>query len=113
MDFTFNDEQTAVHEAADGIFAGLVDPDRVQEIEASEDRVDRALWAELAKADLLGLSVPTADGGGGYGMVELCLLLEAQGKVVPRCRCGRPSCWVRSRWPSSVPTRCGPRCCPG
>ena len=82
MDFTFNDEQTAVHEAADGIFAGLVDPDRVQEIEASEDRVDRALWAELAKADLLGLSVPTADGGGGYGMVELCLVLEAQGKVV-------------------------------
>ena len=82
MDFTFNDEQTAVREAADGIFAGLVDPDRVQEVEATEDRVDRALWAELARADLLGLAVPTADGGAGYGMVELCLLLEAQGAVV-------------------------------
>jgi len=82
MDFTFNDEQTAVREAADGILSGLVDPDRVAAVEASEDRVDRALWAELAKADLLGLAVPTADGGGGYGMVELCLLLEAQGKVV-------------------------------
>ena len=82
MDFTFNDEQTAVREAVDGILSGLVDPDRVQEIEATEDRVDRDLWAALAKADLLGLAVPTADGGGGYGMVELCLLLEAQGKVV-------------------------------
>ena len=82
MDFTFNDEQTAVREAVSGIFDGLVDPDRVEEVEASEDRVDRALWAELAKADLLGLAVPTADGGAGYGMVELCLLLEAQGKVV-------------------------------
>ena len=82
MDFTFNDEQTAVREAADGILSGLVDPDRVQEIEGSDDRVDRALWAELAKADLLGIAIPTAHGGGGFAMVELCLVLEAQGKVV-------------------------------
>jgi len=82
MDFTFDDDQTAVREAADGILIGLVDPDRVQEVEDSEDRVDRALWAELAKADLLGLAVPSTYGGGGYGLVELCLLLEAQGRVV-------------------------------
>jgi acyl-CoA dehydrogenase len=82
MDFTFNDDQTAVREAVDGIFTGLVDPDRVQAVETTEERVDRELWAELARADLLGLAVPAAHGGGGYGMVELCLLLEAQGKVV-------------------------------
>ncbi len=82
MDFTFNDEQTAVSEAVQGIFSGLVTPDRVQEVEATEDRVDRELWAELARADLLGLAVPDSYGGGGYGMVELCLLLEAQGAVV-------------------------------
>jgi alkylation response protein AidB-like acyl-CoA dehydrogenase len=82
MDFNFNDEQNAVREAVTGIFAGLVDPDRVQEVEASQDRVDTVLWAELARADLLGLAVPEAHGGGGFGMVELCLLLEAQGKVV-------------------------------
>ena len=82
MDFNFNDEQNAVREAVTGIFAGLVDPDRVQEVEASDDRVDAVLWAELARADLLGLAVPEAHGGGGYGMVELCLLLEAQGNVV-------------------------------
>jgi alkylation response protein AidB-like acyl-CoA dehydrogenase len=82
MDFNFNDEQNAVREAVTGIFAGLVDPDRVQVVEASQDRVDTVLWAELARADLLGLAVPEAHGGGGFGMVELCLLLEAQGKVV-------------------------------
>ncbi|MGD0880621.1 MAG: acyl-CoA dehydrogenase family protein [Acidimicrobiales bacterium] len=82
MDFTFNDEQNAVREAADGILSGLVDPDRVARVEAGADRVDRELWAELAKADLLGLAVPAESGGGGYGLVELCLLLEAQGKVV-------------------------------
>ena len=82
MDFTFNDEQTAVREAVDTILAGRVDPDRVEEVEATEERVDRELWAELARADLLGLAVPEAHGGGGFGMVELCLLLEAQGRVV-------------------------------
>jgi acyl-CoA dehydrogenase len=82
MDFTFDEEQRAIQESADGIFAGLVTPDRVQAVEASEDRVDRELWAELARADLLGLTVPEAFGGGGYGMVELALILEGQGRSV-------------------------------
>jgi alkylation response protein AidB-like acyl-CoA dehydrogenase len=82
MDFTFNEEQQAVREAVDGSMAGLVTPDRVQEVEATEDRFDRELWAALAKADLLGLPIPEAFGGGGYGMVELALILEGQGKVV-------------------------------
>jgi acyl-CoA dehydrogenase len=82
MDFTFDEEQRAIQESADGIFAGLVTPDRVQAVEASEDRVDRDLWAELARADLLGLTVPEAFGGGGYGMVELALILEGQGRSV-------------------------------
>jgi alkylation response protein AidB-like acyl-CoA dehydrogenase len=82
MDFTFNEEQKAVHEAVEGIFVGLVTPDRVQQVEASEDRFDRELWAELAQADLLGLSVPEAFGGGGFGLVELALVLEGQGRSV-------------------------------
>jgi alkylation response protein AidB-like acyl-CoA dehydrogenase len=82
MDFTFTEEQEAVRQAAEGIFAGLVTPDRVREVEATDDRVDRHLWAALAKADLLGLAVPKADGGGGYGLVELSLILEAQGRAV-------------------------------
>jgi alkylation response protein AidB-like acyl-CoA dehydrogenase len=82
MDFTFDEEQRAIREAAVGLFGGRVTPDRVQEIEASQDRFDRELWAELARADLLGLCVPEAYGGGGYGPVELALVLEAQGRSV-------------------------------
>ncbi len=82
MDFTFDEEQTAIAEAAAGIFIGLVTPERVQEVEASADRVDRQLWAQMARADLLSLVIPTEYGGGGYGMVELALVLEAQGRTV-------------------------------
>ena len=82
MDFTFNEEQLAVQEAVGGIFSGLVTPDRVQEVEATVDRFDRDLWAALAQADLLGLPIPEAFGGGGYGMVELALVLEGQGRSV-------------------------------
>ncbi len=82
MDFTFSEEQEAVRQSAEAIFSGLVTPDRVKETEAGEERVDRALWAELAQADLLGLALPEAVDGGGYGLVELCSVLEAQGRVV-------------------------------
>ena len=51
-------------------------------MEASDERIDRDLWRALAEADLLGLAVPEPDGGAGYGLMELCLLLEAQGNAV-------------------------------
>jgi hypothetical protein len=82
MDFSFSDEQLAVAESARGLLGGLVDPDRVAAVEQSEDRVDRELWAALARADLLGLAVPESQGGAGYGITELSLLLQAQGAVV-------------------------------
>ncbi len=82
MDFAFNEEQLAVAETATGLFGGLVDPARVAAVEQSDDRIDRDLWQALAGADLLGLAVPESDGGAGYGLLELCLLLEAQGNAV-------------------------------
>ena len=82
MDFALSDEQLAVSEAATGLFSGLVDPARVAVVEQGDERIDRALWQALADADLLGLAVPEPDGGAGYGLMELCLLLEAQGRVV-------------------------------
>jgi 3-oxocholest-4-en-26-oyl-CoA dehydrogenase beta subunit len=82
MDFKMSDEQLAVTEAATGLFSGLVDAERIAAVEASDARIDRDLWRALADADLLGLAVPEPDGGAGYGLMELCLLLEAQGNAV-------------------------------
>jgi 3-oxocholest-4-en-26-oyl-CoA dehydrogenase beta subunit len=82
MDFAFTDEQHAVSEAATGLLSGLVDPERILAVEQTDDMVDRELWTALSAADLLGLAVPEAHGGAGYGLTELCLLLQAQGNVV-------------------------------
>jgi len=82
VDFTLSEEQTAARDLAEQIFQGSVTPERVKAVEATDERVDRDLWAALADANLLGLCLPEAVGGSGLGLLELCLVLEAQGQVV-------------------------------
>ena len=82
MDFSFSDEQNALREVARKILEAECTPDRLREIEKSDERIDRRLWAELAKANLLGAALPEAHGGSGYGFFELCVLLEEIGRSV-------------------------------
>jgi alkylation response protein AidB-like acyl-CoA dehydrogenase len=82
MDFGFSDEQQAVRDLAEQIFQGSVTVERVKAIEAGEERVDRELWKALGDANLLAIAAPEQDGGSGLGIVEACLVLEQQGRVV-------------------------------
>lgn len=82
MDFALTDDQTSVVELSRRILTDRCRPERLREIEAGADWFDRTTWADLAKADLLGLTLPEADGGGGYGFLEACLLLEEVGRAV-------------------------------
>lgn len=40
-----------------------------------------AIWEQLAELGWLGLAVPDRYGGTGMGFVELCILLEEQGRL--------------------------------
>jgi len=82
MDFTFTEEQEAAAALAEQIFQARGSVDRVKQVEASEERFDRDLWRDLGGAQVLGLCLPEDVGGSGLGMVELCLVLEQQGRVV-------------------------------
>jgi len=82
MDFALNDEQIALRDLASQILSEQLPADRLRDIEASDDWFAADTWAELAKADLLGLSLPEAHGGGGYGFFELALVLEQVGRNV-------------------------------
>ena len=50
MNFELSEEQVAVRDLAAQVFTGSVSVERVKEIEASEERFDRALWQQLADA---------------------------------------------------------------
>jgi alkylation response protein AidB-like acyl-CoA dehydrogenase len=82
MDFTLSDEQQAVADLAGRILTDKVAPERLRDLEQEPEWFARDAWAELAKADLLGLCLPEADGGGGYGVLEACLILEQVGRTV-------------------------------
>ncbi|RFU20556.1 acyl-CoA dehydrogenase family protein [Geodermatophilus marinus] len=82
MDFTLSEELQAVRDLAREIFTDRATPARARAVETGKSRIDEQLWAELAKAGLVGVAVPEADGGAGLGLGGLCVLLEEQGRVV-------------------------------
>lgn len=79
MDFTLAGHQLELRDLAAAIF-GDVTTERVKQAEA--EGLDRRLWEDLTRANLLGVTIPEADGGLGYGMVEAALVLEQQGRAV-------------------------------
>jgi alkylation response protein AidB-like acyl-CoA dehydrogenase len=82
MDFDFNEEQQDLQSLAKQILEGELSNERLREIDAGGDRFDRDLWGKLAEAGLLGVAVPEAQGGLGYGFLEAALVLEQIGCTV-------------------------------
>ncbi|MDA3629957.1 acyl-CoA/acyl-ACP dehydrogenase [Saccharopolyspora sp. WRP15-2] len=82
MDCHLSEELVAVRDLARDIFTDQATTDRIREVEASETRVDEHLWAELAKAGLVGAALPEEHGGAGLGLDGLCVLLAEQGRFV-------------------------------
>ncbi|CAN5875823.1 acyl-CoA dehydrogenase family protein [soil metagenome] len=82
MEFALTDDQDAIAELAGRILTDRLPPERLREIESTGDWFAADTWAELAKADLLGIALPEAQGGGGYGFFELALILERVGHAL-------------------------------
>ena len=80
MDFAFNEEQDAVRELAVRILSDLSTPERLREVEGTEDRIDRKLWAELGSAGLLGVALPESCGGAGLGFLAAAIVAEEVGR---------------------------------
>jgi len=82
MDFTFSDEQQAISELAYRILSERLPAARIRELEQTDTWFADDVWAELGRADLLGIALPEVDGGGGFGLVEACLIAEQVGRTV-------------------------------
>ncbi|MEX0875462.1 MAG: acyl-CoA dehydrogenase family protein [Actinomycetota bacterium] len=82
MDFSFTEEQDQLAELARRIVTDALSEERMRAVEAAPERFDADLYAVLAKAGILGAGLPTDDGGGGYGLIELCRVLVELGRAV-------------------------------
>jgi len=82
MDFSFTEEQKAIADLTEQILTDHCTLARLKAVEASPERYDTALWAAFAAAGLLGAALPEALGGSGGGLIEMCLILEQQGRRV-------------------------------
>jgi 3-oxocholest-4-en-26-oyl-CoA dehydrogenase beta subunit len=82
MDFTLSDQQQAISNLAGTILGDRCPTDVLRDLEAADDRLAASAWQELAKADLLGLAVPEADGGAGLGVLDAALVAEQVGRHV-------------------------------
>ncbi|MFE9737600.1 acyl-CoA dehydrogenase family protein [Streptomyces sp. NPDC006477] len=119
MDFTFTEEQQAAVEAAKAVFSGIA-PDGVPSPAltpgaVSED-LDRPLWARLATADLLGLTVSPQHGGAGLDPVALCLVLRESSRVlarVPLLETSAVATTVGRHAPAATAAELLPRVCRG
>ena len=82
MDLTPSEDQQAIIDLADRIVADHSGTDRLRERERAGRTHDDELWAALTAADLVGLALPEACGGGGYGLTEAAFVAEVVGRHV-------------------------------
>jgi len=81
MDFGFSEEQQALQQLARRLFREHATPESLRELELRGETIDRELWRALASSELLGLALPVELGGGGLGLIEICILLEEAGRA--------------------------------
>src|SRR5262245_45467440 len=82
MDFSPSEMQRELRELSRKILEEQATPDRLREIERGARNFDADLWAALARANLLGVAVPSEHGGMGQGFAELAVLVEECGRAV-------------------------------
>lgn len=81
MDFGFSEDQQGIQALTKQMCRDMCAPEALDAIEAG-DGFHEALWGALAKAQMLGLSLPESCGGIGLGFTEQCILLEQTGRHV-------------------------------
>src|SRR5262249_916002 len=82
MDLAYAPDQESLRALARQVLTDHATPSRIGEGEASNEGIDRGVWAGLGGGGVLGVSVPEEHGGSGLGIVELCILLEEVGHAV-------------------------------
>ena len=82
MDLELDENQRSIADLTLQILRESLTRERLHAIEATTDHIADDEWKKLATAGLLGVPLPEDVGGGGFGLVEACLVLEQIGRTV-------------------------------
>lgn len=80
MDFSLTEDQAAIADMAERLFADACTDDRLAAFEAAPEGCMHQLWSSCIETGLHSLYIPEAFGGSGLGMTELMLVMQAQGE---------------------------------
>jgi 3-oxocholest-4-en-26-oyl-CoA dehydrogenase beta subunit len=81
MDYSLDEQQRDLRDLAEEIVSRYATPARLTELEETRGWFDDDLWHELARAGLVGITIPEEHGGSGAGFVEFCLVAEAAARA--------------------------------
>ncbi|MBV8773028.1 MAG: acyl-CoA/acyl-ACP dehydrogenase [Deltaproteobacteria bacterium] len=83
MQFAFSDEQEQFRSAIRRFLDDRSPTSEVRRLMATAEGYDPAVWHQLSEELALpGIHIPERYGGAGFGMVELCIVLEESGRVL-------------------------------
>ena len=80
MDFSFTEEQTMLRDSVRRFVSEAYDFEGYRKIAASEAGYSPDIWQQFGELQWQALPFSEADGGHGYGPVELLLLMEEMGR---------------------------------
>lgn len=82
MDLTWTDEQKALREAVRDLCAKHATPEIVRSLEDDPTGYRDETWQELARMELLGLTIPEEYGGVGQTILETVVVCEELGRAL-------------------------------
>jgi alkylation response protein AidB-like acyl-CoA dehydrogenase len=80
VNFEFSDEQRQLHDAVERYLGDQYGFDRYQSIKGSAAGWDPSVWRGLAELGVLAITVPTAQGGLGFGPLETLAMMGDCGR---------------------------------
>jgi 3-oxocholest-4-en-26-oyl-CoA dehydrogenase beta subunit len=82
VDFSYSQEQKDLRDVAARMLSQRFTDEFRRSFSRGNEAFDATLWSSCADAGLLGAAIGTAFGGSGLGLIEMCLMLEEQGRTL-------------------------------
>ncbi len=82
MKWDWTEEQQGIRGGLKQILGDIVTDDALKALDKEGVWHHDRAWQALAQAEMLGIALPESVGGAGFGIIELCLLLQQVGRTV-------------------------------